>query len=684
MQIRNTIITMTMSSLMLFSCNEVGKKTDEKPKDDFKYMSEQFADIKIMRYQVPGFEQLSLQQKELIYYLSEAAKAGRDIIFDQNFKYNLCIRKTLETIVDTYKGDKNTDDFKKFMVYTKRVWFSNGIHHHYSSEKFIPEFSKAYFAELVKNSDAKNLPLIDGETPEKLVEKLTPIMFDPTIFPKKVSLDASLDLIKNSASNFYEDVSEKEAEDFYNKMKNPKDKEPISYGLNSKLVKENGKLTEKTYKINGLYSNAIEQIVMWLEKALTVAENATQKQSISLLINYYKSGNLKDWDAYNINWVKDMESHIDFVNGFIEVYEDPMGLKATWESVVNFKDVEATKRTQIISNAAQWFEDNSPVDKRFKKKEVKGVSAKVITVAQLGGDCYPATPIGINLPNADWIRKEHGSKSVTMENITYAYDQAALGNGFMEEFAASEEEIAMAKKYGSLAGNLHTDLHECLGHGSGQLLPKTNPDALKNYSSALEETRADLFALYYMMDNKMLELKLFPTLDVAKTEYNNYIRNGLMTQLTRVDLGKNIEQAHMRNRQLIASWCYENGLNENVIEKFAKDGKTYVRINDYNKLRTLFGKLLAEVQRIKSEGDYNAGKLLVENYGVKVDYKLHKEVKERYAKLNLAPYGGFLNPDFVAVIKDGKIIDVKVEYPTDYTKQMMEYGKKYSFLPVII
>lgn len=683
MQIRNTIITMTMSSLMLFSCNEVSKKADEKPKDDFKYMSEQFADIKIMRYQVPGFEQLSLQQKELIYYLSEAAKAGRDIIFDQNFKYNLCIRKTLETIVDTYKGDKNSEDFKKFMVYTKRVWFSNGIHHHYSSEKFIPEFSKAYFAELVKNSDAKNLPLIVGETPEKLVEKLTPIMFDPTIFPKKVSLDASLDLIKNSASNFYEEVSEKEAEDFYNKMKNPKDKEPISYGLNSKLVKENGKLTEKTYKINGLYSKAIEQIVMWLEKALTVAENATQKQSISLLINYYKSGNLKDWDAYNINWVKDMESHIDFVNGFIEVYEDPMGLKATWESVVNFKDVEATKRTQIISNAAQWFEDNSPVDKRFKKKEVKGVSAKVITVAQLGGDCYPATPIGINLPNADWIRKEHGSKSVTMENITYAYDQAALGNGFMEEFAASEEEIALAKKYGSLAGNLHTDLHECLGHGSGQLLPKTNPDALKNYSSALEETRADLFALYYMMDNKMLELKLFPTLDVARTEYNNYIRNGLMTQLTRVDLGKNIEQAHMRNRQLIASWCYENGLKENVIEKFVKDGKTYVRINDYNKLRTLFGKLLAEVQRIKSEGDYNAGKLLVENYGVKVDYKLHKEVKERYAKLNLAPYGGFLNPDFVAVIKDGKIIDVKVEYPSDYTKQMMEYGKKYSFLPVI-
>lgn len=683
MQIRNTIITMTMSSLMLLSCNQGSKKAEEKPKDDFKFMSEQFADIKIMRYQVPGFESLSLQQKELIYYLSEAAKAGRDIIFDQNFKYNLCIRKTLETIVETYKGDKKSDDFKKFMVYTKRVWFSNGIHHHYSSEKFIPEFSKAYFADLVKNSDAAKLPLAEGETPEMLIEKLSPIMFDPAVFPKKVSLDASLDLIKSSASNFYEGVSEKEAEDFYNKMKNPKDKEPISYGLNSKLVKENGKLIEKTYKINGMYSKAIEQIVMWLEKAMQVAENATQKQSISLLINYYKTGNLKDWDAYNINWVSDMESHIDFVNGFIEVYEDPLGLKATWESVVNFKDVEATKRTEIISNAAQWFEDNSPVDKRFKKKEVKGVSAKVITVAQLGGDCYPSTPIGINLPNADWIRKEHGSKSVTMENITYAYDQAALGNGFMEEFAASEEEIAMAKKHGSLAGNLHTDLHECLGHGSGQLLPKTNPDALKNYSSALEETRADLFALYYMLDNKMLELKLFSTLDVAKTEYNNYIRNGLMTQLTRVDLGKNIEQAHMRNRQLIASWCYENGKKDNVIEKFVKNGKTYVKINDYNKLRTLFGKLLAEVQRIKSEGDYNAGKLLVENYGVKVNYNLHKEIKERYAKLNLAPYGGFLNPDFVPVIKDGKITDVKVEYPNDYSKQMLEYGKKYSFLPVV-
>jgi dipeptidyl-peptidase-3 len=668
---------------MLFSCNSSKQNASEEPNVEFKYMLEQFADIKIMRYQVPGWDSLTLKQKELVYYLSEAAKAGRDIIFDQNFKYNLSIRKTLEAIVETYSGDKNSEEYKKFIVYTKRVWFSNGIHHHYSSEKFIPDFSKEYFASLVRNSDIARLPLVGIENPEKLIEKLTPIMFDPGIFPKKVSLDASKDLIKNSATNFYDNVTEKEAENFYNLMKNPKDSEPISYGLNSKLVKENGKLIEKTYKVGGMYGKAIEQIVMWLEKAENVAENEKQKLSIRKLITYYQTGNLKDWDAYNVNWVSDMESHIDFVNGFIEVYEDPIGLKATWESVVNFKDIEATKRAQIISSSAQWFEDNSPVDSRFKKKEVKGVSAKVITVAQLGGDCYPATPIGINLPNADWIRKEYGSKSVTMENITYAYDQAALGNGFMEEFAASIEEIEMAKKYGSLSSNLHTDLHECLGHGSGQLLPNTSPDALKNYSSALEETRADLFALYYMMDKKMLELKLFPSMDVAKTEYNSYIRNGLMTQLTRIDLGKNIEQAHMRNRQLIANWCVENGKKENVIEKVIKNGKTYVKINDFEKLRTLFGKLLAEVQRIKSEGDYNAGKLLVENYGVKVDPIIHKEVKERYAKLNLAPYGGFINPNFIPIVKDGKITDVEIEYPRDYTNQMMEYGKKYSFLPTI-
>ncbi|MCX6231392.1 MAG: dihydrofolate reductase [Bacteroidetes bacterium] len=657
-------------------------KENVEVKDSFNYKVDQFADLKIMRFQVTDWDSLSLKQKELVYYLSEAAKCGRDILWDQNFKYNLLIRKTLEAIVESYKGDKNSEDFKNFMVYTKRVWFSNGIHHHYSSEKFIPEFTSAYFAELINNSDASKFPLHKGETIAQLTAMLTPILFDPNLYPKKVSQDATKDLIQNSASNFYNGVTEKEAEDFYNKMKNPEDMEPISYGLNSKLVKENGKLHEKIYKVGGLYSNAIEQILLWLEKAYHVAENDKQKETINLLIMFYKSGNLKDWDAYNVSWVSDMESHIDFVNGFIEVYEDPLGLKATWESVVNFKDIEATKRAQAISAAAQWFEDHSPVDPRFKKKEVKGVSAKVITVAQLGGDCYPSTPIGINLPNADWIRKEHGSKSVTMENITYAYDQAAIGNGFMEEFATSPEEIEMNKKYGTLSGNLHTDLHECLGHGSGQLLANTNPDALKSYASSLEEARADLFALYYMMDQKMIDLKLFNSMDVAKTEYNNYIRNGLMTQLCRIDLGKNIEQAHMRNRQLIAAWCYEQGKKENVIEKFKKDNKTYIRINDFAKLRNLFGRLLAEVQRIKSEGDYNAGKLLVENYGVKIDAALHKEVKERYAKLNLAPYGGFMNPDFIPVLKDGKIVDVKVEYPADYTKQMMEYGKKYSFLGV--
>jgi len=671
---------MKISGLMLLACNsETNKKSDE-TKSEFKYLVEQFADIKIMRYKVDDFESLTLEQKKLIYYLSEAAKSGRDIIWDQNFKYNLIIRKTLEAIVATYSGDRNTEEFKSFMMYTKRVWFSNGIHHHYSSEKFNPDFSKEFFGNLVINSDIAKLPLKDVLSSEELIEKLIPIIFNPDLYSKKVSLDASKDLITNSASNFYENITEKEVENYYNKQRKTNDKKPVSYGLNSKLVKENGKIVEKTYKVNGLYGKAIEQIVGWLKKAENIAENEIQKQTISKLIKFYETGNLNDWDSYNISWVNDLTSHIDFVNGFIEVYEDPLGLKGSWESVVNFKNTEASKRTQIISSSAQWFEDHSPVDQRFKKKEVKGVSAKVITVAQLGGDCYPSTPIGINLPNADWIRKEHGSKSVTMENITYAYDQAALGNGFIEEFASSSDEIEMAKKYGSLASNLHTDLHECLGHGSGQLLPKTNPDALKNYSSVLEETRADLFALYFMMDKRMIDLKLFSTFDVAKTEYNNFIRNGLITQLIRIDLGKNIEQAHMRNRQLIAAWCYENGKKENIIEKFIKNGKTFIKINNYNKLRNLFGKLLAEVQRIKSEGDYNAGKFLVEKYGVKVDFLLHKEVKERYDKLNLAPYGGFMNPEIVPIIQNGKIVDVIAEYPDDYTKQMMDYGNKYSFL----
>jgi len=670
-----------MTSSAKSSCKPDTENT--KNKNDFKYNVEQFADIKILRFHVPAFDLLTLAQKELVYYLSEAAKAGRDICWDQNFKYNLLIRKTLEIVAGSYKGDKTVEDFKKFMVYTKRIWFSNGIHHHNSSDKFIPDFPSEYLEELIMKSDMSRLPLEEGENSDQLIDKLKLILFDPFIFPKKVCLDASVDLLKSSASNFYENVTEKEAEDFYSNLKKTDDNEPISYGLNSKLVKEDGKLYEKTYKVNGMYTKAIEQIVYWLEKASTVAENEHQKASLLHLISFYKTGNLKDWDAYNISWVSDMESHIDFVNGFIEVYEDPMGMKASWEAIVNFKDVEATKRTTIISESAQWFEDHSPVNTLFKKRKVKGVSAKVITVAQLGGESYPTTPIGINLPNADWIRKEHGSKSVTLENITYAYEQAAIGNGFMEEFAASHEEVEMAKKYGAMAGNLHTDLHECLGHGSGQLLTGTNPDALKSYASALEEARADLYALYFMMDDKMLDLQLIPSIDVAKTEYNNFIRNGLMTQLVRLDEGKNIEQAHMRNRQLIAGWCYEMGKKDKIIERFKEKNKTYIKINDYQKLRVLFGILLAEVQRIKSEGDYKAGKFLVEKYGVKVDADLHKEVRERYAELNLAPYGGFMNPDIVAVMKNGAINDVKIEYPDDYVAQMMEYGKKYSFLPVV-
>jgi len=612
--------------------------------------------------------------------LSEAARCGRDIMFDQNYKHNLKVRKTLEEIYKNYKGDRATENFQNFVVYLKRVWFSNGIHHHYSTDKFAPDFSHEYFAELMKRSEGANFPLNEGQTLDELIPELTSILFDPEVAAKRVSLDSSKDLIKSSACNFYEGVTQKEAEDFYNAMKDHNDPTPISYGLNSRLVKENGKVKEEVYKIDGKYSAALEKVAYWLGKASEVAENDQQKAVIDKLVEYYQTGDLRVYDEYNVLWVNDLDSHIDFVNGFTEVYGDPLGMKATWESVVNFKDIEATKRTIIISTNAQWFEDNSPTDPRFKKNEVKGVTAKVITVAHLGGDCYPSTPIGINLPNADWIRKEHGSKSVTMENITYAYDQAALGNGFLEEFCYSEEEIELSMKYGSLAGNLHTDLHECLGHGSGQLLSETSPEALKNYSSALEESRADLFALYYLMDEKMLELGIMPTLDVAKAEYNGYVRNGLMTQLTRIEMGKNIEQAHMRNRQLISKWCYENGLEENVIEKVVKDEKTFYKINDYNKLRELFGELLAEVQRIKSEGDYEAGKNLVETYGVIVEPVLHKEVKERFEKLNIAPYGGFINPEFL-ITKDGETItDIKIEYPDDYTKQMLYYSENYSFL----
>ncbi|MHC1707552.1 MAG: dihydrofolate reductase [Bacteroidales bacterium] len=672
------IMSLVVTTGLLISCSPKEKKAEEK---DFKYLVEQFADLKVMRYQVPGFDSLTADQKKLIYYLSQAALCGRDIIWDQNYKYNLPVRKTLENIYTTYSGDKTTEEWKNFEIYLKRVWFSNGIHHHYASEKFIPDFSREYFTDLVKKSDQSGFPVKEGETLDQMMVVLLPVIFDSTIAPKKVNLDAENDLLLSSAVNFYEGVTEKEVETFYAGMKKADDPEPVSLGLNSKVVKENGKVVEKTWKLGGMYSQAIEKIIFWLEKAITVAENDQQKKGLELLVEYYKTGSLKTWDDYNVVWVKDLGSRVDYVNGFIENYEDPMSMKASWESVVNFKNIEATKRTEIISNNAQWFEDNSPVDPKFKKKEVKGVSAKVITTAQLGGECYPTTPIGINLPNADWIRKEHGSKSVTMDNITYAYDRAAIGNGFLEEFCYSEEERKLSEKYGYLAGSITTDLHECLGHGSGQLLPGVSSEALKNYQSALEESRADLFALYYIMDPKLVELGILPDSNAAKAEYDAYIRNGLMTQLTRIQLGKNIEQAHMRNRALISHWVYEKGKADKVIEQKAKLNKTYFVINDYQKLRVLFGELLKEMQRIKSEGDYNTGKELVETYGVKIDPVIHKEVRDRFDKLHIAPYGGFMNPVFTPVMKGEEIIDVKIEFPDDYAGQMLKYSIEYSFLP---
>lgn len=662
------------------SCS--GTKDKPESAEPFKWQVDQFADLRIIRYQIPGFEELTPKQKELVYYLSEAALCGRDIIFDQNFKYNLAIRRTLEAVANGYSGERSGEQWEQFMEYLKRVWFSNGIHHHYSNDKFIPAFSKEYFAELVKNTPSELFPSELGGI-DALVSTLTPIIFDPAVYAKRVNQSAGVDMVTESANNYYEGVTQKEVEQFYAAMMDPKDNTPISYGLNSKVVKENGKVTEKVWKSGGMYGAAIDKIVYWLEKAATVAENEQQRDVILTLIEYYKTGDLNKFDEYNVKWVSDLNSQVDFVNGFIENYGDPLGYKSSWEAVVNFKNIEATKRTEIISANAQWFENHSPIDEQFKKKEVKGVSAKVITVAALGGDCYPTTPIGINLPNADWIRRDHGSKSVTMENITYAYDQSAIGNGFMEEFAWDDKERELNTKHGSLAGNLHTDLHECLGHGSGQLAPGTKGDELKNYGSPLEETRADLFALYYIGDPYMVEIGLIPSLDVAYAEYSNYIRNGIMTQLTRIELGKDIEQAHMRNRAIIANWCYEKGKADNIIEKKMRDGKTFFVINDYAKLRELFGTLLKEVQRIKSTGDFEAGKALVETYGVKINQDLHKEVLERYAKLKLAPYGGFINPRLVPVMEGDKIIDVKVEYPDNYVDQMLQYSKEYSFLPTL-
>lgn len=649
--------------------------------ENFTYLVDQFADVRIMRYRIPNWDQLTLKQKAYLYCLGEAAKWGRDILFDQNYKYNLVIRKTIEAILYSYRGDRSCDDFNKFVAYSKLVFFSNGIHHHYAEDKFFPEVSASYFADLIRNSDSKLLPLKADETLEEFIAFLSPIIFDRSLdVMRRSSQD---DIIRNSSVNFYEgDLTKPEVESFYQKMHSDDDQTPISYGLNSRLVKDESGIHEQVYHTDGLYGETIKKIVSWLENANEVAENDRQRHYTQLLMDYYKTGDLKIWDEYNIAWVQDTESHIDFVNGFIEDYNDPMGMKATWESVVNFKDLEATKRSHTIGENAQWFEDHSPVDPRFKKEICKGVSAKSIIVTTLGGDCFPSPPIGINLPNADWIRKDYGSKSVTITNLMQAYDKAAEENpkSGLKEFAYSQEEIDLCKKYGVETDIVHTNLHECLGHGSGKLLPSTPPGALKEYSSTLEEARADLFGLYYLADPKMVELGILPDMEAYKAEYCSYIRNGLMTQLARVELGKDVTESHMQNRKLIASWCYEHGRGENVIEKKIEAGKTYFVVNDFEGLRKLFGELLAEVQRIKSEGDYGAGKALVERYGVKVDPALHKEVKERYNALGLKPYGGFINPAITPVEEDGRIVDYQLSYPDDFLKEHLELGKNYSTL----
>ena len=667
---------------LLTACGGNPKTTAEAEKID--YTVEQFADLQILRYRVPGFEDLSLKQKELVYYLTEAALQGRDILFDQNGKYNLTIRRMLEAVYTGYKGDKNTPDFKAMEVYLKRVWFSNGIHHHYGSEKFVPGFTPEFFRQAVQSVDAATLPLAEGQTVEQLCEEVFPVIFDPTVMPKRVNQAAGEDLVLTSACNYYDGVTQQEAEDFYNALKNPQDETPVSYGLNSRLVKEDGKIQEKVWKVGGLYGQALEKIVYWLKKAEGVAETPEQKAVIAKLMEFYETGDLKTFDEYAILWVKDLNSRIDFVNGFTESYGDPLGMKASWESLVNFKDLEATQRTELISGNAQWFEDHSPVDGQFKKEKVKGVSAKVITAAILAGDLYPATAIGINLPNANWIRSHHGSKSVTIGNITDAYNKAAHGNGFNEEFVYSDAELQLIDKYADVTDELHTDLHECLGHGSGKLLPGVDPDALKAYGSTIEEARADLFGLYYVADPKLVELGLTPSTDAYKAQYYTYLMNGLMTQLVRIEPGNNVEEAHMRNRQLIARWVYEKGAAEKVVELVKKDGKTYVVINDYEKVRDLFGRLLAEIQRIKSTGDYAGAHDLVEAYAVKVDPALHAEVLERYKKLNLAPYKGFVNPKYEAVTDaDGTITDVTVTYDEGYAEQMLRYSKDYSTLPSV-
>ena len=652
----------------LCSCSQGEKKTQD---TDFHYLLDEFADLKVIRFRVPGWDNLSLRQKEYAYHLSEAAKLGRDITWDQYCKWNLPIRHVVEDILNEYEGDRECADFQNFTVYAKRLFFANGIHHHYSEDKFFPECPKEYFQSLME-------AVGDGEQATELLE----VIYSPDIYPQRRSTSKTGDIVELSAVNFYDGVSREEVDKYYNSMMDPNDKTPISYGLNTKVVKEDGKVVEKPWKVGGIYGPALEKICAELEKAAAVAETDLQKEAIGKLVEYYRTGDLKTWDDFNIDWVQDTVGTIDFINGFIEDYDDPLGRKATWEGYVNMKDSAASARTEILSANAQWFEDNSPVDPRFRKPHVKGVSAKVVDGITLAGATYPATPIGINLPNADWIRRDYGSKSVTIANITHAYDYAAQESpkSTLTEFAYDQAEIDAYKQYGSYTDEIHTDLHECLGHGSGQLLPGVSSTALGEYQSTLEEARADLFGLYYMADPKLVELGIMPNAEAYKPAYSNYIRNGLFVQFTRVELGKQNTEAHMQNRKLIAEWCYEKGAARGIIEKKMRDGKTYFVVNDYEALRGLFAELLAEIQRIKSEGDYAAGKNLVETYAVNIDPQLHKEVLERYAALNLKPYGGFVNPDIVPVEKDGKVVDYKIVYVDDYLRQQLDYGKKYRTL----
>ncbi|MCM1137861.1 MAG: dipeptidyl peptidase 3 [Muribaculum sp.] len=660
-----------MAALAISSC--ANRSTNEVASDDFDYTVDRFADIEVLRYQVPDFEKLTPQQRILVYYLTEAALTGRDILWDQNGKYNLAIRDLIENVYGNYNGDKNSADYKALETYLKQIEFANGIHHHYSMDKFRPGFSQEFLLEQIA-------ALPEDKKPQNL-EVILPVIFDPTVMPKKVNQAEGQDLILTSANNLYEGVTQAEVEAYYNARKDTTDASPISWGLNTRVVKENGVIKEQPYKVGGVYSDAISKIVENLNKAKEYAENDKQKEVIEKLVKYYETGDLKLFDDYSIAWVEDTNSQVDFINGFIESYDDPLGMTGAWESIVNFKNNEASHRTEVISGEAQWFESNSPVDPRFRKDEVKGVTAKVITAAILAGDSYPATPIGINLPNANWIRAAHGSKSVTLENITQAYDMASHGNGFNEEFVIDQETSDLLDKNLFVTDNLHTDLHECLGHASGKLLPGVDPDALKAHGSTLEEARADLFALYYIADQKLLELGLLDNPDAYKAQYYHYILNGLMTQLMRIEPGKDVEEAHMRNRQLISAWVYEKGKDDNVIELVKRDGKTFIKINDYEKMRDLIGQLLAEVQRIKSEGDYEAGRDLVETYAVKVNPELHKEVLDRYAKLNIAPYKGFVNPVYTPVMdKDGNITDVTVSYEEEYLPQVLRYSREYRTL----